>query len=72
MRVKQRLLRDGFLDYLESNLGDTIPGVIKSCLEGETAFGVPERADETDPFVAARLQARFYDLVIKHLQGLNI
>lgn len=72
VKVRQKLLYDGFLEFLTSRLGDTIPVVIRACLEGPSAFGIPEGADDTDAFVGARLQGRFYDLVVKQLQGLKI
>jgi hypothetical protein len=71
-RVRGRLLNPEYLDYVESYLGDTIHSVIHSCLQGVTSFGIHEEADETDVFTGARLQAKFYDLVVKQLQSLKV
>lgn len=71
-QARGRLLNGGYLDHIHSNLGDTIHGVIRSCLLGVTAFGIPEEANEIDVFVGAKLQTKFYTLVIQKLQGIEI
>ncbi|CZR69277.1 uncharacterized protein PAC_19177 [Phialocephala subalpina] len=70
--MRGKLLSGRYLDYVQSNMGDNLYGVIQSCLQGVTAFGISEEADEMDVFVGAKLQAKFYELITKNLQEIKV
>ncbi|KAF1842578.1 uncharacterized protein K460DRAFT_370555 [Cucurbitaria berberidis CBS 394.84] len=73
--VRERLLftQHGHLKFVKSYLGNTVEKVIRSCLEGPTAFGLEADCDEKREVVAAALQRAFGENVVKKLafmQGL--
>ncbi|KAH8645884.1 hypothetical protein BGZ60DRAFT_555032, partial [Tricladium varicosporioides] len=71
-KFRGKLLNGEYLNYVQSYLGDTVHGIIHSCLMGVTFFGIQEEADETNVFVGAKLQGQFYNLVIQKLQDIKI
>jgi serine/threonine protein kinase len=71
-RLRGRLLNGEYLNQIHSQVGDTIYEVISSCLVGVSSFGIREGDDEMDVFVGAKLQAKFYTLVIEKLHGIKI
>lgn len=71
-RVRGRLLNGDYLGHIHSQMGDTIYEVISSCLVGVPSFGIREGDNEMDVFIGAKLQAKFYTLVIQKLQGIQI
>ncbi|KAF2203407.1 hypothetical protein GQ43DRAFT_267686 [Delitschia confertaspora ATCC 74209] len=73
MKVRQRLLddREGFLKFVKSHLGNTVEGVVRACLEGPTAFGLPEGAAEKDE-EGEHLQRMFYERVVKELGDMKV
>ncbi|KAH7078092.1 prion-inhibition and propagation-domain-containing protein [Paraphoma chrysanthemicola] len=59
------------LQFVKSYLGNTVEGVIRTCLEGPEAFGLDREADERRGVVAAALQTAFGDKVVKRLASLK-
>ncbi|KUJ17107.1 uncharacterized protein LY89DRAFT_782305 [Mollisia scopiformis] len=57
--LRGKLLSGRYLDHVQSCMGDNMYGAIRACLQGMSAFGISDDADETDVFVGARLQAKF-------------
>jgi hypothetical protein len=72
IRVRQRLLKEGFLGFVKSRLGNTVEGVVRSCLEGPVALGVGDDEDQRVEVVGARLQRGFFDKVVGKLQGIRV
>ena len=72
--VRGRLLdeEEGFISYVRSHLGNTVEAVIKACLQGPQAFGLPEEVDEKKGEVGAALQRGFYEKVVKQLGQMRI
>jgi hypothetical protein len=70
--LRGELLNGAYLGYVHSHMGDTIHEVVRSCLQGMTAFGISEDSDEMDVFVGAKLQGMFFTLVSQKLQGIKI
>ncbi|KAJ4305410.1 hypothetical protein N0V90_000941 [Kalmusia sp. IMI 367209] len=72
--VKKRLLdeKEGFLRYVKSYLGDTVEGVVRTCLLGPLAFGLGENSDERKGEVGAELQKAFYEKVVRELGQMRI
>lgn len=72
--VRKKLLNDGegFLKYVKSHLGNTVEEVLRACLEGPQAFGVPEGADEKREDIGAELQRGFYDKVVKKFENMRV
>lgn len=71
--VKERLLtkEKQHLRLVKSNNGNTVQSVIRACLEGPTAFGLDKECDEKRDVVAAHLQTRFGELVVKKLASMK-
>ena len=72
--VRKRLLdeEEGFLRYVKSYLGHTVERVVKACLEGPKAFGLPEGCDEKKEHVGAELQKAFYEKVVKEFGQMRL
>ncbi|KAJ9649526.1 hypothetical protein H2199_000302 [Coniosporium tulheliwenetii] len=69
--VRTRLLgEEDFLWYVKANVGNTMQGVVKACLQGPEAFGIKEGADEKDELVGEKLQREFYDRVVMRLESM--
>lgn len=71
--VKERLLKKEpqHLKFVKSHLGNTVEGVIRACLEGPEAFGLPKDCDEKRGLVAAALQTAFGEQVVKRLASMK-
>lgn len=71
--VKARLLikEKQHLRLVKSNSGNTVESVIRACLEGPTAFGLDRECDEKRDIVAAHLQTKFGELVVKKLASMK-
>jgi hypothetical protein len=70
--VRQRLLKEeAHLRGVKSAVGNTVEGVIRACLEGPEAFGLPKECDERRGIVAAALQNGFGEVVVKKLGGMK-
>jgi hypothetical protein len=67
--VKDRLLskEKQHLDYVRIHVGNTVQGIISSCLIGPEAFDLPKDCDEKRGVVAAALQTAFGDKVVRRL-----
>jgi serine/threonine protein kinase len=59
------------LKQVKSYLGNTVEGVVRACLEGPVAFGLPRDCDERRGVVAAALQTAFGDKVVRRLGGMK-
>lgn len=74
IKVRSNLLsaEGGYLKWVKAYLGNTVAGVIKACLQGPTAFGLPEGVDERNEDVGAKLQGRFYDEVVQKIGEMKV
>lgn len=71
--VRMRLLgEEDFLWYVKANVGNTMEGVVKACLQGPEAFGIEDGADEKDELVGEKLQREFYDKVVMRLESMIV
>ncbi|CAO2658248.1 Nn.00g059710.m01.CDS01 [Neocucurbitaria sp. VM-36] len=72
--VRERLLvqEKGHLKFVKSYLGNTVEMVIRSCLEGPTAFGLDANCDEKREVVAAGLQRAFGENIVKKLALIKV
>lgn len=71
--LKDRLLKEeDFLWYVKANVGNTMQGVVKACLQGPEAFGLKDGADEKDELVGEKLQREFYDKVVMKLESMSL
>jgi hypothetical protein len=71
--VKDRLVfkEPAHLAWVRSFLGDTVEEVIRTCLVGPEAFGLPKECDERRGVVAAALQEAFGERVVRRLGGMK-
>jgi len=60
------------LERVRSLAGDKYHDVVKACLVGTKAFGVPEYARETDNNASADLLEAFHKIVIEPLKDINV
>lgn len=69
--VMERLLvrEPQHLKLVKSYLGNTVEEVVRSCLVGTEAFGLPRDCDERKGIVAAALQKQFGERVVRRLGG---
>jgi len=73
IKVRHRLLNEEkFLNYVRAYLGNTVVGVVKTCLEGPGAFGIHEDKDEREEVVGAELQRGFYKEVVQRLGEMKV
>ncbi|KAF2263802.1 hypothetical protein CC78DRAFT_518082 [Lojkania enalia] len=74
IKVRQRLLdeKEGVLKFVKGYLGVRVEGVVRACLEGPVAFGVPEGIDEKSEAGGAFLGRRFYHVVVKDLGDMRV
>lgn len=70
--IRTNLLRPEYLDYVKSNLGDKYHEAVKSCIEGRSAFGIEETANEANVETGAKLQQGFTSRVIEPLGGISL
>jgi len=59
------------LKFVKSYLGNTVEEVIRACLVGPEAFGLPRECDERRGVVAAMLQNEFGERVVRRLGGMK-
>jgi hypothetical protein len=71
--VMERLVRKEpqHLIFVKSYLGNTVEAVIRACLEGPEAFGLPKECDERRGVVAAMLLQAFGERVVRRLVGMK-
>ena len=74
IRVRQTLLdeKQGYMKHVKSHLGNTVAGVVRACLEGPTAFGLSEGADEKQEETGAELQRMFYEKVVREMGDMKV
>ncbi|KAF2190936.1 hypothetical protein K469DRAFT_359701 [Zopfia rhizophila CBS 207.26] len=74
IKVRQRLLdeKEGFLRFVRSYLGNTVEGVVRTCLRGPESFGLSEGADEKSEDIGAELQKMFYERVVRELGDMRV
>lgn len=70
--ARDRLLSHELRGLLRGTVGDAATGAIIACLVGPRAFGLAESDVESEGQVAAKLQMRFYDIVVKPLTEISI
>lgn len=72
-QVRDRLVKKepGHLRWVRGRVGNTVEGVIRACLEGPEAFGLPRECDERRGIVAAALQRGFGEVVVRKLGGMK-
>jgi hypothetical protein len=59
------------LAWVRSFAGDTVEEVVRACLEGPEALGLPRECDERRGVVAAALQEAFGERVVRRLGGMR-
>lgn len=59
------------LAWVRSYVGEAVEGVVRACLEGPEAFGLQKDADERRGVVAAALQEKFGERVVRVLGGMR-
>jgi hypothetical protein len=71
--VMERLLsrEPQHLKFVKSYLGNTVEEVVRACLVGPEAFGLPRECDERRSVVAAALQNAFGEKVVRRLGGMK-
>ena len=70
--IRTKLLTPEYLDYVRSNLGDKYHEAVRSCIEGRSAFGIDEAANEASTETGAKLQQGFTNRVIDPLGGISL
>ena len=61
----------GVLEHVLETMGDKYHSATKACLEGMTAFGLSENANQVDPQVGAMLQQAFIEEVVETLDTIS-
>lgn len=71
--VMERLVKrePQHLAWVRSYVGVAVEGVVRACLEGPEAFGLQRDADERRGVVAAALQEKFGERVVRVLAGMR-
>ncbi|KFY33834.1 hypothetical protein V494_07284 [Pseudogymnoascus sp. VKM F-4513 (FW-928)] len=69
--IRAKLLDDGSLRKLGARMGGVYAEVTRRCLRGGKDLGIEEGEDETGGGVAARLSMKFYEEVVKKLEGIR-
>ncbi|OAK97904.1 hypothetical protein IQ06DRAFT_296170 [Phaeosphaeriaceae sp. SRC1lsM3a] len=59
------------LAWVRSYVGVAVEGIVRACLEGPEAFGLPKECDERRGVVAAALQEKFGERVVRVLGGMR-
>ncbi|KAF2840453.1 hypothetical protein M501DRAFT_932292 [Patellaria atrata CBS 101060] len=63
---------DGLLQRVRMNMGSKYYSATKACVEGMSAFGLPDTVDQTDPTIGALLQQAFLRVVVDTLGSIVI
>lgn len=71
-QIRERLLEQDKLDELGGNMGEMFEDAARKCLAGGKDLGLGEDDDETEDDVAGTLHMRFYEDVVRKLEGVVV
>ncbi|KAK1987219.1 prion-inhibition and propagation-domain-containing protein [Colletotrichum cereale] len=72
LRVRDALLVDDRVAELGASMGELFEEAARKCIAGGEALGLADGDVETQDDVAARLSVRFYEDVVKKLDGVRV
>jgi hypothetical protein len=71
-KMRDRLLAGELIADVGAGLGERFEEATRKCIAGDKELGLNEGDDETDDEVAERLSMRFYEDVVKRLEGIVV
>ena len=71
-KVRESLLKEGFLQKVEAFVGEVYGRVVRRCLEGGMELGVKQGEDEGGEEVGARMQVVLAEEIVEKLGGIRV